>query len=366
MELEPVYRRYVSGDEEELVGLLEVIFKGWPHFDLTHSNVEYWKWKYRDNPIGKRIVDVVLINDKIVGCNHAFFLSIKVGNRFFNSIQSADLGIHSDFRGQGLFSKMSDHRKMQLNENDVKFTYYLSGNPIIIGRSKREGHPIFPVEIAQLVRIRDVDLHFDHFPTERPFLTKLGFRGLETLGRLRLPRRGGDLKGGFLVREISEFDDRVEKFCDGIKEKYSFIVERSKDYLNWRYCDDRGGSYLVLLAEEGKDIVGYGVLRINRYNQEYFEGYIVDILTEGHRLDVAGALLAEMVQRCDEEDVNIIHYWLPKKHPFEDVANRHGFIDSRRELGVFYNPVDISSDLEIFMNSTPLDFHFVYGDTDWI
>ena len=37
-------RTYIPGDEVQIVNLLNVVFNGWPRFDVE-SSLEYWKWK---------------------------------------------------------------------------------------------------------------------------------------------------------------------------------------------------------------------------------------------------------------------------------------------------------------------------------
>lgn len=44
-----IAKEYQPGDEEGIVELLEIVFDGWPHFDLPCSRVDHWKWKFLDN-----------------------------------------------------------------------------------------------------------------------------------------------------------------------------------------------------------------------------------------------------------------------------------------------------------------------------
>ena len=71
------------------------------------------------------------------------------------------------------------------------------------------------------------------------------------------------------ILEISSYDDRIDEFWHEVNDYYRFIIERTKDYLNWRYCDPRGGEYIVKTAEEDGRILGYSVLRINSYQKTY-------------------------------------------------------------------------------------------------
>jgi len=66
----------------------------------------------------------------------------------------------------------------------------------------------------------------------------------------------------FTVSEISRFDDRINLFWNQIKDNYIFITEKTRDYLNWRYCDKRGGNYIVKIVE--KDILSVHIFRNNQ------------------------------------------------------------------------------------------------------
>ena len=53
----------------------------------------------------------------------------------------------------------------------------------------------------------------------------------------------------YKIFPIQYFDDRINVFWNKIRNEYNFITERNKDYLNWRYCDKRGGNHEVFIAE---------------------------------------------------------------------------------------------------------------------
>jgi hypothetical protein len=43
---------------------------------------------------------------------------------------------------------------------------------------------------------------------------------------------------------IERFEEWADEFWTQLGARYKFIVQRDKDYLNWRYCDPRGGKGL--------------------------------------------------------------------------------------------------------------------------
>jgi len=46
-----IVRPYRSGDEEEIVEFLQLVFEGWPKFDLSCTPLEHWKCARAANKI---------------------------------------------------------------------------------------------------------------------------------------------------------------------------------------------------------------------------------------------------------------------------------------------------------------------------
>ena len=127
------------------------------------------------------------------------------------------------------------------------------------------------------------------------------------------------------ISDIKYFDERIVEFWNRVKGNYDFIVERTREYLNLRYCDLRGGSYRVRLAADGEQVLGFSVLRVNRL-KEYHEGYVVDFLALPERLDVAWLLADNAVAQLYEEGVNVARYQVIKGHPYEVIFKKTRFL----------------------------------------
>jgi hypothetical protein len=149
-----------------------------------------------------------------------------------------------------------------------------------------------------------------------------------------------------------------------VKEGYVFIVEKTMDYLNWRYCDPRGGFYKALLARDEGQVLGYIVYKMNRYREEYPVGNIMEVLALPDRNDVVDTLISVVVDRFDSLGVNIVHAQIVKGHPYEAWLKRHGFVDSRIKPFLWYRPVFLGDELEKFVNASPDRLHYQYGESD--
>ena len=251
--------KFQPGDEEEILELLQLVFGGWPHFDLSCTPLEYWKWKHLDNPFSRRmILKAVNKGDKkIIGCYHGTDLMVKFGDDFYHVNNGVDLGVHPDHRRMGVYREMNEIRMKNRENVGAKMSFWSTSNPIVMNNIQNWASFEFPEVISHYVRIRDLDLHFKMVSTDKSWINKIGYRILDSMSKVSntiKPQLPSDKK--VKIERISEFDSKIDKFWEEISKDYSFIVERRQDYLNWRYCDPRGGNYHVYVAEEDDSIVG--------------------------------------------------------------------------------------------------------------
>jgi hypothetical protein len=363
-------RPYQAGDEDAIVELLESAFGKWPNFDLDCSSFEHWNWKHKDNPL-KKIHVLAESEDRIVGCQHTYLPMIMIGNNFVSCFRGTDLAVHSEFRKKGIRGLLRDTRNRMAKDSGVKLQFSILLNPIVIKSHQKRQHLNIPYLISLFVRILDINQVIESIQPENRLLKKYGFHLLKLRNRFQKTIYRQDMEiqesSGFKVIKIEEFDERINQFWSEIKNYYSLIIERSKDFLNWRYCDSRGGKYSVRIAEGNGEILGYIVLRIKK-NQasdpDDSVGYIVDLLTLPNRLDVANKLLIDGIRYFDNNHVNLIQSFMTKNHSYEGLFRNQGFLDSRIRISVTYNWLNGESKVKGL--DSPNRMHIQYGDTDWI
>lgn len=367
MEKNFVVRPYRQGDEEEVIRLLDMVFKGWPHFDLTCSPLDHWRWKFEENPLEKISIVVSECDNGIIGCAHLTPQNIKIGSKNLLCFQTVDTAVHPDFRRMGLFNKMNVRRQELLVRANANLVYAISGNPILLKTAMKLGWIRFPRPIVELVRIHDVKLHLKMRPTENALIKRWGYLLLNALSRVRnIFTRTPGITSGLRLEDVDRFDDRIEMFWEEVKDAYSFIHVRDREYLNWRYCDSRGGDYVVKQAEEEGSIIGYIVLRVDGFREDYPVGYILDLLTLPNRLDVADALIKEAIRYFDDVKMNVIYCCMVKDHPYEKLYLRHGLLNKRTQLLVSYLPIQVGSEINEFKTAPASRLLYQLGDTDHI
>jgi hypothetical protein len=369
-------RQYVEGDEDQIIELLRLVFNGWPRFDLNCTVEEHWTWKMKETPLMVNHVVVTETNGKIIGVQQGIAKKMKVGNKVILGNKSGELGVHPEYRRMGVRNSMLQFKKYK-EQFGVTFNISLTSNPILVNararKLKRDNRwgLVFPHPVKYLVRIQDFDKFLKRIKREytwqRTLIYKLGFFFLKTLnGIQRKLSSGVSNSSDFSIKKIMIFDDKIDDFWKSIKDDYNFIVEKSKDYLNWRFCDKRAGTYDVWQATENDAIIGYMVLRVNKLMVNNPVGFIMEVLALNNRLDVVDSFLDLAKNYFDEKNVNTVHAVMVSGHPYERILNLHGFIDSREKAIVTYSAYKEFDALKQFKNSSPERLHYQYGEFDSI
>lgn len=356
-------RPYRPGDEDEIVPLLELVFNGWPHLDLTCSPRDHWLWKYKDNPIKATDIVVATSKEGIIGCDHAIQKRVKIGGDVHLCTLTGDVAVHPSYRNAGVWKGMIDFRRELKAKFGVKLNYFMTGNPIVV-KSMSKTRPRFPHPLANLVRIQDIDHHLRSIPSEKAGFVGFGFKALKLTNRARYSLSRRKLLLDIDVMEVNNFDNEVDELWRRVSGSYGFITERTSKYLNWMYCDPRGGNFVIRQAIEGGQIVGYIVLGINGYLSDYPVGFVVDLLTLPDRLDVAERLATSACEYFDEKGINIVNYLIVKEHPYSGVFRKQGFLDSRVKFHVFYQTKELSERMNGLKDGPPSEVMFTWGDHD--
>lgn len=365
MESQLLVRKVLDGDEAKIVELLSLVFEGWPNFNITYPKIEHWKWKFLDTPHDEVLITVAEVDEKIIGCHHQIPQRIKMENGVVPCSMAVDFAVHPDFRRKGISKQISELNDEVAEALGVKYVFWVSGNPIII-KSSMKVYPYLPFKILHLVNINNVDRHLLYNKVDNKLIKKTGFLTLKTISKIKnlLKNKPKKLNKGEIYK-IDKFDTDINNFWIHASKHYKFIVERNANYLNWRYCDKRGGEYSIYLIKDEEIIKGYLVLRITQKNRDYQEGYIVDLFTLPDRNDLAEQLILKAIDYFKENEINAVNCWMIKKHPYEKILRRYGFIDSKNKMQFFYQSFDSSRILENEVFSVN-EVYLSYGDVDWI
>ena len=364
-----VVRHYQPGDEREIVDLLQLVFSGWPHLSLNYSSLDYWKWRYDDYYLQNKMILVCENKDgSIIGCAHTHPKRIKIGEKIYMCCTGQDLAVHPDYQGQGIGSKIIKQLQKWKANSNIEISFYDTKNPILISLAKKR-YLIFPFLQMVYSRIHDIDLHLKKNPVKHNRVTKYSYNFLKIFNKLKNDIIIDSLinNNNVIIKEIDTFDYKIDIFWEGIKKQYNFIENIDKKLLNWRYCDKRGGNYIIRMIEENEAILGYIVFCINKYNRDYPVGCIVDLLAIPGRPDIEEMLILNSLEFLNEQEINIIQCLVVKNHHLKKILQKNGFVYSRKNLFSYYEiSSHVGADLIKFEKSIPDNIHIPFGFYDWI
>jgi len=309
-------RFYQSGDDEAIIELLKREFSAW---DRQESPRDYLKWKHFEDPNGSIIV-VAVIGEKIVGADITMLQKIKIGDSVYSSFFFSATVTHPDYRRRGVSRIMGDLSQSYYGEHNFKYTYSNTENPIVI-KSNLKTHLLFPHKLIQMTRMNNTDHIYS-------LTKKYGFKVLSGINKINnLLKYESENTDEFDIIKIDKFDENINKLFEEAILYHNYIVVKDSTYLNWRYCDPRGGQHIIHKAVQDGVTIGFIVLELSKTHSGY-NGTIAELLALPGRDDVALGLLRTSCQLFNEVGGNVLNYGVIKGHPYQNISKRFGFLDT--------------------------------------
>ena len=256
---------------------------------------------------------------------------VKIKGRILLARQGADLAVHPDYQRRGVLTRLFAFRRRQLDASfDLAFGN--TTHPAALKLDARKGHrPLGNrIQVLQCARFRS-----------------------RAVGQASPPEP-------WTISTATSFDSRIDAFWEEASKPFDFIVVRTRDYLNWRYCDVRSGISEVLIAEQDGLVIGYAALRVTR-----IAGHIVDLLSLPGHLEVASALVREALVRFRRAGVPTVESWLPTHHPYAELFREGGFT-FKNAMPFTYCPMRTGGAYLSFLDEPGAAVHLAAGDLDLV
>lgn len=361
------FRRLRPGDEPDeraVLDLLERSFRRWPPWDTPGGELGFLRWfaeGYVDREGQSRgLVGIVERDSRVIAVSVSCRQRAKVGDSFREGMMGAYGAVDPDVRRQGVSKALSAWYYAQPG---LELSWgYTQVEALVRNRRARGTLPVanplsvFVLMLDPLGAAADLRVgSARHVP---------GYVGLAL--RSKLARRAAPRNPGWTVRRVESFDERADAFGQQAAQPFAFIAERSRAYLNWRYCDPRGGEFTALVAEQDGELLGYTALR-----QIRTRGHIAELLALPGRVDVARSLIDEGVRRLHGSGAHAVECTMMLHHPYAAQLRRAGFVRLRdrsttlsRKLGITASAMD---ERELaFLSDPHAPIHIVQGDSHLI
>ncbi|MEZ4503895.1 MAG: hypothetical protein R3C39_14830 [Dehalococcoidia bacterium] len=377
---------FPQADIPEILRLLERAYNGGPlWYALPVEPADHFRWKYIDSPYGSQLSTMVDRDGHIIDFVGVSLFPWLVRGQTHIGSDGGDMARDPAWQGRKLSTVLQEHRGLGRHP-DIEFllgyiTHPINAHvvaamgwvhlanpvqtlerpfglqPLLPPRLRRRSSPVVSDvkgESSTALALRDAQL------TTRDRFTNLA-RGYLRYARSVLGRRPARGASDITVTTIDRFDPSYEPFLAAAQAPFEFIRERTLDYLNWRYCDPRAGSFTVRVAREGDEILGYTATRIDGNTAR-----LADMLVVPNREDVLDALFDDAVRFAQRHGVSWLQTRLTKKHPYRRAAARAGFVVEREDAGAMLDSYiedgnDVTKDVLLDPNAR---LHITYGDSD--
>jgi GNAT superfamily N-acetyltransferase len=309
-----------------LLELLLAAYGTWPKSELGVPAIDHLRWKL-ESGIEPYRAAVVEHDGIFVGGVLTSFRELVLQGQAVMGAGGGDVAVHPDYQGQGVFSAMTPF----LFDINIKFDLsygYRSRHAAV----RRAVEPYHRQVFGNFINV---------FAASTPLPASPGGTGSPT------------------ITSITSFDERADTLWREAVPAFDFIGDRGQAHLNWRFCDRRAGDYTVFGAEDSGRLLGYAVARTS-----YGRGYLVDLLVQPGRVDLATALARRALEGL--QNVEEVECWLPSRHPYFDALAAAGFATVRTTQDVTYRHMRIPDEDLDFLREPSASVHFTLGDTDLV
>jgi hypothetical protein len=141
---------------------------------------------------------------------------------------------------------------------------------------------------------------------------------------------GRRLRGTLEAGEVSRFGERHDRLWARVGGSYACAVVRDASYLNWRYVDQPGQTFVRLELRQGDRSVAVAVLTVREPDAayRYRRALVVDLVVPADDADVLWTTFDEIRLACERLDVDLISCDL--RHPrLERSIRAFGFVRRR-------------------------------------
>ncbi|CAN5695078.1 hypothetical protein BH23GEM6_BH23GEM6_18150 [soil metagenome] len=241
----------------------------------------YWNWKHHENPFGESPILLAESEGELVGLRVFMRWDWKSGSQTIRAVRAVDTATHPDWRGRGIFSRLTLALVEQVREEGVHLVFntpndqsrpgYLKMGWRAVGRTDLWIRPQRPISIARALLSR--------------------FRGSAEQNSQPVVH-DGQLAGEVLSAKSNLASALLSESERGADDRLS--VHRDYEYLHWRYVSIPGITYLAM-AEVDR---GEGAVVIYRLKKQGMlnEIRVCDIVAGPgkHSRKIARALLSRL------------------------------------------------------------------------
>jgi len=310
-------------------------------------------WLYRDNPFGQARVWMAIEQDSgaVVGTSSAFPRWLYANGCEISAWVLGDFCVNDQYRTLGPALKLQQACMAEIDSGAATLCYDFP-NMRMMAVYKRIG--IGPTQhmlrLAKPLRVDRAVGKAVKIPILAQGLTAVGNRVLTLLERR--PKAWGPLT--FSLHR-GECDDEFSTLARNVGGRYGVCVQRSAEYLNWRYFANTYCRYELMTARR------HGGLAAYTFFTQVGEDAILEDLFGIEEPAVITRLLDEVVDLLRGRGVVTVSAPMLESHPWMPLLQSQGFRVREASPAVIYVPPHAATKHNI---REYLQWFFMHGDRD--
>jgi len=317
------------------------------------NNSLYHDWQFKSNPHNNFNTKSIIITENNNEISSHFGL-IPISLKVFNDIKFTCWFI-------SVFT-LTRHRKKGLADKLVKYASKLFDSIMILSYSK------------EVLRIY-LKNGFNSYGDLNRYVGILNKKRLEDFVVQRISKDCLESKGEIKLNRIRKLNDDYDIFWNHVKDQFPITVNRTRQYLTWRYLDHPLIDYHFMTLNRNNKMVGYCVIRFEDKNEALIACRIIDlVIKQGYEDE----LIQQIINYCYGK-ADFIDFFCTGNF-YEEVLTRKNFfnnLNSNFTIPSFFNPLDLNrkpsinfvyKNINFKLNKEQMDdpnlWYFVKGDSD--
>ena len=281
------------------------------------SDGRRFDWLYKGNPAGlaRTWLAIDAQTECVIGTAAAFPRRCYWGQTEISAWVFGDFCLDAQYRSLGPALRLQRACFGALGANDAMFCYDFPSSSMA-AVYKRLGVPVAG-KILRLAKVLRVDRKIRGI-VNIPVVTRaVSMLGNSVLGAMPVTRASDSSV------EVStyqgHFGEEFSILAERLRGRLGICIQRSAEYLNWRYEDNPLERYETIAARRHGELEGYAI-----WTEAGEDACVIDLFGENDPAIVKG-LLSEIVATLRRRAVMTLSVWLNDNHPWLSWYTEMGF-----------------------------------------
>ena len=292
-------------------------------FDNNGSpkKLENLDWQFFQNPVDTDLVGIAYDDkmDRAAAIYALFGLQFKVGNQSLLGSQSLDTMTDSNYRGQGLFTVLSENVDAKAASSNVVLVFGFPNGNSVQGYVKKRAWQILD------------PLPFLIKPLKSKYFTDK-IKPLSFLPNINLSWGGYSADKNFKIVEKHEFPDSVNAIWQTFSAAINVAVQRDKAYLDWRYIKKPNQDYKIAHCYDNQNkYLGFVVYTVKEKHNGKI-AYIMELMYDLAQPKAGHELLKYAVSEIKKQNADCILSWSMEHSPNYSAYKKSFFVNMPEKI----------------------------------